>query len=185
MTSPIGLPDKVKVGAGILFINAVGAPEPDDLTTPWATVDPDWLAIGYTEEGHQFNREPNFEAIEVAEEDEPIRYEQTGVSSSLEFAAAQMTTQNLIYAFNGGTVTTLTGTVVEFEPPIMGDVTRVALGWESNDGEERWVFRKCLQTGNVAIARRKAPAKATIPMTFRLEKPAAGVLPFKAIMETA
>lgn len=178
-------PDKVKVGAGLLYINAVGEPEPNDLTTPWATVDPGWLAIGYTEEGHTFNREPNFEPIEVAEEDDPIRYEQTGVASSLEFAAAEMTVTNLTYAFNGGTVTTLSGTVVEFEPPILGDVTRVMLGWESVDGEERWVFRKCVQTGNVNIARRKAPAKATIPMTFRLEKPGVGILPFKAIMETA
>lgn len=178
-------PDKVKVGAGILMIGPVGVAEPNDLTTPWATVDPDWLAIGYTEEGHNFNREPNFEAIEVAEEDEPIRYEQTGVASALEFAAAELTVTNLEYAFNGGTITTISGTVVRFDPPVMGDVTRVALGWESNDGEERWVFRKCLQTGNVQIARRKAPNKATIPMTFRLEKPAAGVLPFTSVIETA
>lgn len=178
-------PDKVKVGAGILYISPVGSVEPTNLTTPWGTVDPDWLAIGYTEEGHQFSSEPSFEAIEVAEELEPIRWEQSANNSSLEFSAAEMTVENLARAFNGGTVTTLSGTVVEFEPPEIGDVTRAAIGWESNDGEERWVFRKCLQTGNVQIARRKAPQKALVPMMFRLEKPAAGMRPWKSIMDTA
>ena len=178
-------PNKVKVGAGILYIGRVGVAEPNDLTTPWATVDADWLAFGYTEEGHTFNSEPNFEAIEVAEELEPIRYEQTAVANSLELAAAQMTVTNLGYAFNGGTVTTISGTVVSFEPPALGDVTRLAIGWESNDGEERWVFRKCIQTGNVAIARRKAPNKATIPMVYRLEKPGAGIAPYRSVLETA
>jgi hypothetical protein len=177
-------PTKVKVGAGILYIAPVGTVEPTNLTTPWGTVSANWVAIGYTEEGHEFSREPNFEAIEVAEEDEPIRYEQTGVASSLSFSAAEMTKENLSRAFNGGTVTTISGTVVRFDPPVLGSATRAAIGWESNDGKERWVFRKCLQTGNVTIARRKAPNKAVIPMTFRLEK-VSGQLPFTAIMDTA
>lgn len=178
-------PNKVKVGAGILYVAPVGTTEPTNLTTPWGTVSVNWVAFGYTEEGHTFNSEPSFEPIEVAEELEPIRYEQTATQNSLEFAAAEMTSTNLQYAFNGGTVTTLSGTVVEYLPPALGSATRVAIGWESNDGQERWVFRKCLQTGNVSVARRKAPAKATIPMTFRLENPGAGIRPYKAIIETA
>ena len=151
-------PNKVKVGAGTLYIGPIGTAEPNDLTTPWATVDADWEAIGYTEEGHSFSRQPTFEPIEVAEEYIPIRYEQTGEEAVLAFAAAEMTVYNLERAFNGGTITTLSGTVVEYEPPEVGDFTRAMLGWESNDGEERWIFRKCLQTGNTEIARRKAPA---------------------------
>lgn len=178
-------PDKVKVGAGLLYIGPLGTTEPTDLTTPWATVDVDWLAIGYTEEGHEFSSEPNFEAIEVAEELDPIRYEQSGNASSVSFSAAEFTVTNLSRAFNGGTITTLSGTVVRFEPPAVGTVTHAMIGWESNDGDERFVFRKCLQTGNVAIAHRKAPAKALIPMEFRLVVPSPGVRPWTSIIDTA
>lgn len=180
----MGNPDKVKVGAGLLYIGPVGVLEPNDLTTPWGTVDSDWLAIGYTEEGHEFSREPSFEPIEVAEEMEPIRYEQNSSSSMLSFSAAEMTVTNLARAFNGGSITTISGTVKRFDPPPIGDVTRCAIGWESNDGEERWVFRKCLQTGNTTIARRKSPQKALIPMQFRLEK-VEGLEPFTAILDDA
>lgn len=177
-------PDKVKVGAGLLYTGPEGVTEPTNLTTPWATVDPEWVALGYTEEGHEFTREPNFEPIEVAEELDPIRYEQNSNTSMLTFSAAELTVTNLLNAYNGGTVTTISGTVVRFDPPVIGDVTRRAIGWESNDGEERWVFRKCLQTGNTAISRRKSPQKALIPMEFRLEK-VEGMEAFTAILETA
>lgn len=180
----MGNPDKVKVGAGLLYIGPVGVTEPNDLTTPWGTVDSDWLAIGYTEEGHEFTREPSFEPIEVAEELDPIRYEQNSNTSTLSFSAAEMTIENLARAYNGGTITTISGTVKRFDPPALGVVTRCAIGWESNDGEERWVFRKCLQTGSSAIARRKSPDKALIPMTFQLEK-VEGMEAFTAILETA
>lgn len=178
-------PDKVKVGAGILWVGPVGVLEPNDLTTPWGTVDPDWLALGYTEEGHEFSTEPTFEPVEVAEELEPIRYEQNANASRLAFAAAEMTARNLSLAYNGGTITTLNGTVVKFEPPEIGDVTRAAFGWESNDGTQRRVFRKCLQTGNVATAWRKSPTKALIPMEFRLETVGGGLRPWIAIMDEA
>lgn len=75
--------------------------------------------------------------------------------------------------------------IVIFEPPDAGDEQRVALGWEADDGSERWVWRKCVQTGNVEVARRKAPAKATIPCEFALEIVAGGVKPFIAIFDDA
>ncbi len=181
----MGNPNKVKVGAGLLYLGPVGVTEPINLTTPWETVDARWVALGYTAEGHEFSSEPSFEPIEVAEELEPVRYEQNANSTMLSFAAAEMTIDNMVRAFNGGTITTISGTVKRYDPPELGDVTRMAIGWESNDGEERWVFRKCLQTGNVAIARRKSPDKATIPMEFRLETVGGGILPYTAIMETA
>src|SRR5688572_10520018 len=119
----MGNPNKVKVGPGLLYVNAVGEPEPADLTTPWTTVDAGWAAIGYTGEGHSFSKSPSFEGIDVAEETLPIRYEQTGDELTLSFAAAEMTVENLSRAFNGGTVTTLSGTVKRFDPPEVGSAT--------------------------------------------------------------
>lgn len=181
----MGNPDKVKVGAGLLYVGPLGTVEPTNLTTPWATVDVDWVPIGYTEDGHEFSREPSFEGIEVAEEKLPIRWEKTSETATVSFSAAEITVANLKIAFNGGTVTTLSGTVVRFEPPAITDEdVRIMLGWESNDGSERWVFRKCVNTSATTIARRKAPTKALIPVTLNLEVPAAGILPFTSILDT-
>ena len=181
----MGNPNKVKVGPGLLYIGPLGSIEPTDLTTPWGTVDVDWAAIGYTEEGHTFSSEPSFEAITVAEELVPIRYEEANKNETLSFAAAEMTVDNLTRAFNGGVVTTLSGAVVRFEPPAIGQATRAMIGWESTDGTERWIFRKCVQAGNVTIARKKSPDKALIAMEFRLEVVGGGVKPWTAIINTA
>jgi len=170
-------PTKIRVGPGLLKIGAVGATEPTDLTTAWPVA---WVDLGYTEEGHSFTASRSFEPVEVAEEIDPVRYEATGREMRVEFAAAEMTATNLSRALNGGTVTTGTG-LVTFEPPDPGAEVRLALGWEAKDKSERWVWRKCLSTGDIEIARRKAPDKATIPMSFMCEIVAGGGKPFKAI----
>jgi len=178
----MGSPSDVKVGPGLLYIAPAETTPPVDLTTPWAVA---WVPLGYTEEGHAFTHTPNFEGIEVAEEKLPIRYEETGATEQLEFAAAEITARNFQIALNGGTLTTGTG-IVTFEPPAADAIaTRVAIGWESQDHTERWVWKRCLQTGAVEVGRRKAPAKATIPMAFQVELPLAGGLPFVSIFEDA
>ncbi len=92
----------------------------------------------------------------------------------------------LVYAFNGGTVvTTGTGasTVKTYEPPTdTATPTEIKIGWESFDGKERYVFRRCLQTGDVTVGRKKAPDKTLIPVTFRCMKTLTGALPFKWII---
>lgn len=175
----MGDPTKIRVGPGRLLVAAVGAAEPADLTTPWGVP---WTDLGYTDEGHSFAASPSFEPVEVAEEIDPIRYEPTGREMRVEFALAEMTAQNLSYALNGGDVTSGTG-IVTFEPPDPGEEIRVALGWEARDGKERWVWRKCLQTGDIEIARRKAPDKALIPCSFMCEIVAGGAKPFVAIFD--
>lgn len=179
MAKPVGAPTSVRVGPGRLLVAPLLSTEPVDLSTAW---DADWVELGYTEDGSSFTASISNEAIPVAEEFDPIRYETTGREMRVEFALAEITADNLSTAMNGGTLTTGTG-IVTFEPPEPGEEERVMLGWEATDSSERWVFRQCLQAGDVAIARRKAPAKATIPATFRLEKPT-GAAPFKAIFDT-
>lgn len=172
-------PTEVRLGPGRLYIAPVGTPEPADLAASWNAA---FVDIGYTEEGHSFSSSTTFDPVSVAEEIDPISYEATGRESSVSFALAQMTAKNLSRALNGGTLTTGTG-IVTFEPPDPGEEVRVAIGWESQDGLERWVFRKCLQTGAVDIARRKAPDKATIPVQFMCEIVAGGGKPFVAIFD--
>lgn len=261
---PRGTAENVKLGPGYLYFGPVGAVEPTDLTTPWATVDPLWLPVGYTDEGSTFSYELSSDNVDVAEELDHLRVETTGRSGKVSFAMAELTARNVGYALNGGDVVTavrligtativastgvfttsvahslvvgdrvvlgtITGTtgvtagttyyvktaptgttftlsataggpaltlttdgstasvsevlgLVTYEPPDLGAEVRRAIGFESEDHSERWVFRKCFQTGNVEIARQKAPNKSVIPVEFSLEVPT-GARVFKALFD--
>lgn len=175
----MGTPANVKMGAGTLYFGAVGAVEPADLATAITVA---WTAIGYTDKGHLFSAKPSYESIEVAEEKMPIRREKSGIEYSVEFEVAEMVAANIQKALNGGTITTAAG-IVTFDPPKDTDVdTRVAILWESDAKDERWIFRKCIQTDKVDIERRKAPQKALVPMHFELEVVSSAVRPFRAIL---
>lgn len=162
-----GNPLAVRVGPGTLYIAPLESPVPTDLDTPWNVA---FTALGYTDEGSNFVFDQTFEDVNVAEELEPILILQTARNINVNFALAEITAANLQRAFNGGTIQTTAG-VVTFTPPPAGEYTPVMIGWEAEDGLERWVFRRCIQAGSVDIARRRAPDKATIPMSFRAMKP--------------
>jgi hypothetical protein len=162
---------KVRVGPGTLYSGAVGSTEPATLVAPWAVA---WTALGYTLEGSSFTISPSFEDIEVAEELDPIDVQSTGRDMTVSFALAQLTAENLQLVLNGGTITTGTGEKT-IEPAAATTVpTYTALGWRSNDAKEQFVWRRCLQTGDIEIARRRAPDKAVIPASFRCLLPVTG-----------
>lgn len=80
-----------------------------------------------------------------------------------------------------GTVVKVADRIVTFDPPDLAQsITRVNFLWVSDTGAEAWIFRKCLQTGTVEMARKKTPTKTTIPMEFRVEKQF-GIKPYRAI----
>lgn len=178
-----GNPNAIALGPGKLYIGVLGTPEPADLTTPWESVSANWIPLGYTDEGSTFNFSVDSENIEVAEELDPIAVALTSREGTLDFSLAEMTAKNLQRALNGGQITAGTG-IVTFEPPDLGEEIRTMLGFESEDGEERWVYRKALQVGGLEIGRGKGATKALIPCSFKLEKPAAAKL-FKVIMDEA
>ena len=178
-----GNPAALALGPGSLYIAPLGTSEPTDLTTPWDTVSPNWVSLGYTDEGSTFTYSVESENVEVAEELDPVAVALTSRELGLSFALAEITASNLKRALNGGTITSGSG-IVTFEPPDLGEEVRTMLGWESEDGTERWVYRQCLQVGNMEMSRAKGAAKATISCDFRLERPA-NAKSFKAIMATA
>jgi hypothetical protein len=180
MPTPPGTPTNVRVGPGRLYIAPLGTTEPDDLTTGWNEA---WVQVGYTDAGSTVGFDQTFEDIEVEEEYDALDTLQTARAITVSFEAAEVTATNLQRAFNGGTIEVESADeVVIFEPPPAGEVTRVMLGWEADDGKERWIFRRCVQTGNVDMSRQKAPNKATISMEFRATVPDEGGAPFKAIL---
>lgn len=178
-----GSPTALSLGPGYLFLGALGRVEPTDLTTPWASVDAGWVAMGYTDAGSEFDYQLNADQVLVAEELDPISNNPTSRVSSVKFVLAQITLTNLKAAWNGGVVTTGTG-IVTFEPPDLGTEARAMIGFESEDHTERWVFRQCFMLGAIAIPRQKGAAKAVIPCEFTLEKPATGARLFKAVLAT-
>lgn len=181
-----GNPGALALGPGSLYIAVLGTPEVvnNDLTTAWATVSANWIALGYTAEGSTFNYSVDTENVEVAEELDPVAVALTSREMNVDFALAQITAKNLKTALNGGTITAGSGAVT-FEPPALGEEVRTMLGWESEDHTERWIYRKCLQVGGMEISRAKGAAKATIGCSFKLEKPTDGSAPFKAILSLA
>lgn len=167
----MGTPGNVDVGPGLLYVAPIGTAEP---TTPTATPDEAWVAIGYTDTGNVFTANTTIENVEVAEELDPIRKLATRRDAMVEFAMAEFTATNLSIAFNGGQITGPTGGYVSFEPPDLGDEQRLMLMWRDDYGEEQLVCRRVIQIGSLGIPRNKAPNKAVIPVQLGLEKPLDG-----------
>lgn len=167
----------VKVGPGLIYIAPIGTTEPTTVsgTLPSAN----WIPVGYTEDGSLFSSDVTFEDIEVAEELDPIRTTPTRRNTTFEVQLAEINAQNLNLAYNGGTIGSPTGGYVTFEPPALGAELRVMLCWNADDAQERLLLRRVLATGTIAIPRRKAPAKALIPITFKVELPLDGAKAFK------
>ena len=174
-------PLNIQLGPGTLKLNpTLGASEPVDLIAPWPA---GWVEPGYTAEGSTFTNETTYEDVEVAEELDPISKAATKRGLTVAFALAEITASNLKRIFNGGTITAGSGCWY-YDPPALGAEVYVMLGWEANDLSERWIWRKCIQTGAVEVTRGKAPAKATLPGSFQLVKPPS-VQPFRAILSSA
>lgn len=168
MTLSTATPAAVQVGPGVLYVAPIGTTEP---TTGSGSLPSAWIGLGYTDQGSEFSFARTSENIEVAEELSPVRIIVTGEVDTVTFALAEMTAKNLAVAFNGGTISSPSAGFVEFEPPALGAEERLMLLWQSAANDERWLFRRVLQTGTLAIPRRKGSAKAVIPCTFTCEIP--------------
>lgn len=159
---------------GILRIAPLGTTEPTAVDSAWPA---GWVTLGYTDEGSAFNYEVSTDNVEVAEELDVLARVTTGRDASVEVALAEITKRNLTIAFNGGIITG-DDDDWSFEPPDLGNETRIMLGWDalavtaSND--LRIIFRQCLQGGSLGMENRKGATKSTISANFQLEKPASG-----------
>lgn len=166
----MGTSSNVLLGPGLLYVAPIGTAEPASAT---ATRDAAYRAVGYTESGTTVRFEITTEDIPVAEEFDPVAIETTGRATSVAFSMAEATRQNLALALNVGANAANTGTL---EPPDPGTELRIMLMLETDEGA-RWLFRRCLQSGTIEMQRNKAPQKALLPVTFKLEKPT-GAKPF-------
>lgn len=139
---------------------------------PWPVA---WIPLGATEDGSEFTYESKVEPVKVAEFFDPIRYSTTERSGSFAFNLANYTLQNLKRAYNGGTVSTVSGAAATLSsrllPPAAGAEIRAMLGWESLDHTVRTVMYQTINSGTIKHAYKKAPAYATIPCMVSFEVP--------------
>lgn len=171
----MGNPAATSLGPGLLYTAPLGTTEPADLVSAWTG----WAALGYTFDGNVFRYKLNVDPVEVAEELDPVRYAPTGRVTKVTFTLAEITATNVKRALNGGTITTGSG-FVTYDPPAPGTEVRAMYGWQSDDGQERWIFRQCISSGDIEISRKKGADKAGIPFELNLEKPV-GLQPFRVI----
>ena len=181
MTAGRGNPDALALGPGYLFWGPLGTSEPVDLVTPWDVVDDAWIELGYTAQGSEWDMQMSTSSVMVAEELDTIKEAPTGRTASVSFDLAQLTATNLSVVHNGGTVETSAG-LVTFEPPDLTDLQRCMLGFQSEDLTERWIFRQCIQNGQVKVQRQKGASNATIACQFTLELPVTGQKLYKALL---
>ena len=175
----MGNPAAISTGPGTLRLALAGSAEPSDLVSPWPAA---WIPLGYTRKGNTYSHTPKTSPVEVAEEFYPVKYITEAYESMVKFELAENTATNLKRALNGGTMTLGSGFVI-FEPPAPGAEIRIMLGFESEDAQERHVFRQCFQQGAVEMNRQKGAEYAGIPCEFKLEKPA-GLQPWKSIYKS-
>jgi hypothetical protein len=166
-----GKSEDIRLGAGRLWVAPLATAEPTNASTVLPSAD--WRAIGYTEDGTTISVEQNNEAIEVAEEYEPVRYVLASRSGMLRVSMAELTRRNLALAWGIGADEVNDASVLE--PPEPGDEVAVMLVWDSNENagptNVRWLFRQGKVNGAVETQRNKAPNKALLPVEFNLEKP--------------
>lgn len=161
----------ISLGAGRIYVAALGTAEPADNSTPLPSA---WVPVGYTEDGTTVSIELGNEAIEVAEEVDPVLYVLASRSASLSVQLAEINRRSLALAMGAGAGAANDDTA--FEPPEPGDEVAVAIVWDSDDAataaNRRWLFRQAKVSGSVEMQRNKAPNKALLPVEFNLEKPA-------------
>jgi IPT/TIG domain len=199
-----GDPGAVALGPGYLFYHPHNPVDgdytglyPEDLATDWEDADPAWVLLGYTVAGSEFNWALDTAEVEVAEELDPIQLTTTARTGTVAFAMAEMTASHLSVAVNGGVIRyagmpTTPGVVeptdpdiVIVEPPGLGAELRCMLGFDSEDRTERWIFKKCFQSGTMKVTREKGTTIAAMEVSFALEKPLDAGAPWIAIMDRA
>ena len=175
--SAIALP-ALLTDPGFLYWAPLGSALPSGVSTASAFSDTwpvAWIPLGMTESGTDFEVNVTASPVYGAELIDPLIYRTTAREGTLSFQLLSLTATNLARAFNGAS-TTVTGAgvtlITKIDPPAPGTEVRAMIGWEALDSTARFVAYQVFNEGSVKFSFNKAPAKASIPWTGKLEKPA-------------
>jgi hypothetical protein len=144
-------------------------------TDAWPAI---WLPVGITREGTTFNYQVATANIEAAEYFDPLAIKTTGRTIGIQFQLMHLTNRSFLLGMNGGTSATIGGAaatlLTKVTPPAVGAEQRVMLGWESEDGTERKIYRQCIQSGSGDEQAAKAPNARALSLQFGVEQPTTG-----------
>jgi hypothetical protein len=168
-----GVTGNVHLGPGRLYVATLATADP---TSASAALPSAWRAVGYTEQGSAFSTVLTNSEVLVEEEVDPILYVLSKRANTLAVALAETTRQNLALSLGDMTGAFAVNDGAGLEPPDPGVEAACKIVWDSSDdatdgSNRRWLFRQAKPGGTINIPRRKAPNKATIAVTFSLEKP--------------
>lgn len=187
-------------GPGSLFAAPLGTAEPTSCTGDWPT---GWVALGYTDQGSEFDWKPTVNPITPEEEYWPVLNVFTTYEAHLKFSLLEMVVQSWQLAMNQGIGSTAeTGTVTTLgdgsKKIAFGDIgteERVMVGWDSynkgtsaNSGtpngptQGRLVVPQTIQVGQVQISHRKGAHPQMLNLDFMFEKKDANTEPFSIIV---
>ena len=165
---------------GSLYYAVLGTPLPANtaaggvFTDAWPVA---WQSPGMTADGTEFHPSITVSPINAAEAIDPIGYRTTDRATTLQFALMHFTATNLALALNGATKT-VTGsagtTVTQVSPLEPGQEVRYMWGWESVNKDVRLIAYQGINSGDLSVNLKKAPAAATFGCTINLEKPLSG-----------
>lgn len=160
-------------GTGEVYIAPVGTTFP---TTPTGALDAAWVGLGYhDEDGATFGVDPDITEFRAWQSRQAVRRELTGQAVSVTFKLEQWNENNVVLAFGGGAVTTVSAGIYKYTPPSGGDaLAEKAMVLDVQDGTEHWRF--LFPRGNAAEAVSsdfKRSELAILPITFRALAPTA------------
>lgn len=175
--------EDVWVGMGEFFVAPLGTPLPEDFDSHLALTAP-WVNVGYTADGLTKDYSTDQTEIEVDQEVDPIRTIVTKRNITLATNLAQVTAENMVLAFGGGTVTPMDPDTTpgsgdeydEYTPPEVGEDQEIMLIFDGQDivGEVTRKIRVIVQSakreGTSSIQFKKGD-KAGISVTWRALKP--------------
>ena len=164
---------------GDVYVAPVGTTLPGD-TDVDAALDAAFVNLGLiTEDGVTFSASPDIQEFMAWQRQQPVRRERTGQALSFGFALEQWNTENVPFAFGGGTVVETASGVFKYEFPDDDDALderSIVLDWQDGTKKYRLVFER----GNVTEAVETnlvRSALATLPITFSVLAPEDGTSP--------
>jgi hypothetical protein len=172
-----GTASNIVIGAGWLYMAPLGTSEPTDSTTALPSA---WIAIGYTEDGHDMTVGRTNDDIEVAEVNFPVLVVNSKTNVKLKFRMAEPTARNLVAALGNGAGGSNTATSLEIDTALTG----IMLVHESNAAgslttNRRKIFRECYPSGDLTTGFKKSPGKTLLDVEFSAVLPDGETSPVK------
>lgn len=174
----------VVAGSGQVYVAPVGTSLP---TTPTATPNAAFVGLGYhNEDGVSISVSPTIEEFSAWQSRQAIRREMTAQEITISFALQQWNENNVVLAFGGGAISTVSGGYRYDFPEDDDSLAEKAIIVDCVDGatHHRFVFGRGTVTEAVESQFQRG-ATALLPITFKVLGPEDGGAPGYYLTDSA